>query len=226
MNSVKFIVLIISLMVVSDVASAQSNTVESIKSIPTRTFANNIIVEGEIIGIGMVPPGGIVMFFGEDSKAFDENGTGVTGTPYAGWQLCNGQNGSPDLRDKFIAAAGRNYKVSEQGGSDSITLETAQMPAHSHSGQTNANGDHSHNIMRVNNILKYTWRKGDGTTTVKSGAKGKKYYDESAPMHASYGGRHTHSFSTSNTGGSQPHENRPAFFALAFIMRLPIVSGK
>lgn len=29
----------------------------------------------------------------------------------AGWQLCDGTNGTPDLRDKFIIGAGDTYAV-------------------------------------------------------------------------------------------------------------------
>jgi hypothetical protein len=35
-------------------------------------------------------------------------------------------------------------------------------------------------------------------------------------------GNHGHNFLTAPAGGDQPHENRPVFYALAFIMRLAI----
>ena len=34
----------------------------------------------------------------------------------AGWALCNGANGTPDLRDKFIVGAGSTYAVDATGG--------------------------------------------------------------------------------------------------------------
>lgn len=39
----------------------------------------------------MIPSGGIILWYGE--------------TAPAGWQICNGSNGSPDLRDKVIVGA-------------------------------------------------------------------------------------------------------------------------
>ena len=40
-------------------------------------------------------------------------------------------------------------------------------------------------------------------------------------------GEHTHNISggISNTGGNQPHENRPPYYTLAYIMKLPIVQN-
>jgi len=34
----------------------------------------------------------------------------------AGWQLCDGSNGSPDLRDKFVVGAGSTYNPGNSGG--------------------------------------------------------------------------------------------------------------
>lgn len=49
-----------------------------------------------------------------------------------GWQLCDGTNGTPDLRDKFVLGAGTKYTVGETGGDEEVTLTVAQMPKHSH----------------------------------------------------------------------------------------------
>lgn len=51
----------------------------------------------------------------------------------SGWQLCDGTNGTPDLRDKFVLGAGTNHAVGETGGSEDVTLTVEQMPSHSHS---------------------------------------------------------------------------------------------
>lgn len=49
-----------------------------------------------------------------------------------GWHLCNGEDGTPDLRDKFVLGAGTKYGVGTEGGSEEVTLTAAQMPSHSH----------------------------------------------------------------------------------------------
>jgi len=37
----------------------------------------------------------------------------------AGWVLCNGENGTPDLRNKFVVAAGDTYNPDDSGGDTS-----------------------------------------------------------------------------------------------------------
>lgn len=49
-----------------------------------------------------------------------------------GWALCNGQNGTPDLRDKFLVGAGNTYQVGATGGNASHTITTDEMPSHTH----------------------------------------------------------------------------------------------
>ena len=52
-----------------------------------------------------IPLGGIVMFSGA-----------VVDIP-AGFQLCDGTNGTPDLRTKFVVGAGGGFAVGNEGGS-------------------------------------------------------------------------------------------------------------
>ena len=49
-----------------------------------------------------------------------------------GWALCNGQNGTPDLRDRFVVGAGSTYAVNAKGGEATHYLATSEMPSHSH----------------------------------------------------------------------------------------------
>lgn len=49
-----------------------------------------------------------------------------------GWQLCDGTNGTPDLRDKFVLGAGTTHNVGETGGNEEVTLTVEQMPKHNH----------------------------------------------------------------------------------------------
>ena len=57
------------------------------------------------------------------------------------WALCDGSNGTPDLRDKFIIGGGKTYDIGETGGKSSITLEKSNLPP---LGQSYFSGD-SHN---------------------------------------------------------------------------------
>jgi hypothetical protein len=75
-----------------------------------------------------IPTGGIIIW------------SGSTGSIPAGWYLCNGTNGTPDLRDRFIVGAGNTYAVNATGGSaDAIVVThthtaTVTDPGHTHTG--------------------------------------------------------------------------------------------
>lgn len=63
------------------------------------------------------------------------------------WALCDGANGTPDLRGMFIVGAGSTgaaYAPADTGGANSVTLSKAQMPAHGHSGSSATAGAHNH----------------------------------------------------------------------------------
>lgn len=69
-----------------------------------------------------------------------------------GWQLCDGTNGTPDLRDKFVLGAGNKYAVGATGGSEEVTLTVAQMPLHTHgiAGTTSAgSGEYRAQIVKM-----------------------------------------------------------------------------
>lgn len=50
-----------------------------------------------------------------------------------GWALCDGEDGRPDLQDRFVLGAGTSHAVGETGGAEEVTLTVAQMPSHYHS---------------------------------------------------------------------------------------------
>jgi len=57
------------------------------------------------------PAGGIIIW------------SGAIGAVPSGWYLCDGTNGTPDLRNRFIVGAGSTYSVGGNGGSaDAITV--------------------------------------------------------------------------------------------------------
>lgn len=49
-----------------------------------------------------------------------------------GWQICDGTNNTPDLRDKFVVGAGTTYVKDATGGLATHTLTINEMPAHTH----------------------------------------------------------------------------------------------
>lgn len=80
-----------------------------------------------------IPKGLIAMWSGSDLPA--------------GWFLCDGKNGTPDLRDRFIVGVGDEYNQGDTGGKDSVTLSKENLPSHSHGSgdlKTDTTGDHKH----------------------------------------------------------------------------------
>ena len=146
-----------------------------------------------------------------------------------GWVLCDGQNGTPDLRDRFIVGAGKSYNVGDTGGANSVTLTVDNLPAHSHTmgsagshthtGSTNSSGSHTHSYSKPSenqlsfglnqgSLLKNEW------LTATTGSAG----GHSHSISINSAGSHTHTIN--NTGGGKAHENRPPYYALAYIMKL------
>ncbi len=72
---------------------------------------------------GFVPVGSIIMWSGSPAQAalIPNN-----------WRLCDGTNGTPDLRDRFIVGAGNTFDIGDTGGSSSVTLTASNIPEHSH----------------------------------------------------------------------------------------------
>lgn len=50
----------------------------------------------------------------------------------SGWQLCDGTNGTPNLKDTFVIGAGITAAVGTTGGATAITITAAAMPQHNH----------------------------------------------------------------------------------------------
>lgn len=85
--------------------------------------------------IGGVPAGVIVAYNGD--------------TAPAGWAICNGQNGTPDLRDRFIVGVSSSKARGARAGVESVklTAEQSGVPAHTHVA-ADVDVPHTHSIRR------------------------------------------------------------------------------
>jgi len=120
----------------------------------------------------------------------------------SGWALCDGTSGTPDLRDRFIVGAGSTYAVAATGGAATVTLSTAELPSHTHA---LTDPGHSHSYTRVNYDAEYSMPAGvvsPGTSSTSSTVSS------------------TTGITIDNTGSNSAHENRPPYYALAYIMKL------
>lgn len=52
--------------------------------------------------------------------------SGSSDTIPSDWVLCNGENGTPDLRDRFVVGAGNSYTVGTTGGAATESLIWSQ----------------------------------------------------------------------------------------------------
>lgn len=70
------------------------------------------------------PPGAVIMWNGSTSDI------------PSGWKLCDGNDNTINLTDRFVLGAGGNYSVGSVGGSAVTTLNTSHIPPHSHNLRT------------------------------------------------------------------------------------------
>lgn len=149
--------------------------------------------------INSVIPSGVILLW-----------SGSTSSIPTGWVLCDGQNSTPDLRDRFVVGAGSTYAVDATGGAASVTLTTSHMPQHNHtfSGTTDTATTTYDDIGSGGNLNYFD--AGDGGTDRHFTA------DVTAPAHS-----HTFSGTTDNAGQSSPTAvpTIPPYYALAYIMK-------
>lgn len=152
--------------------------------------------------------------------------SGATTAVPTGWLLCDGTNGTPNLRDRFVVGAGTTYTVSQTGGnanaaviSHSHTLTAATFTGSAMTPHTHTDSGHSHavdNVGTTSNPL-YAWYPtpnyiGTGNTTTQPGYANISSNSAGTPA-GTIGG------ATDTTGSSGVGANLPPFFALAYIMK-------
>jgi microcystin-dependent protein len=145
-----------------------SNTNGDLQTIDFTSFLNN-----------SVPKGIIVAWTGNDAPK--------------GWSLCDGNNGTPDLRGRFILGTNNainglsKRNLGDKGGAETHTLTIPEMPAHSHSLRNAYNGGGTQNNSS-------NWDRRDIANIGMN--------------------------DTTFAGGNQPHNYMPPFYVLAYIMKI------
>ena len=133
---------------------------------------------------------------------------GAIGSIPSGWVLCNGQNGSPDLRDRFIVGAGNAYSVAQTGGSaDAIVV------AHTHTGTTDST-TLTGTFPTAADGGTYSGVFSQGSSFSGNGQNSQTNYE------VNFSAPHTHTLTTNSTGVSGTGANIPPYYALAYIYKL------
>ena len=167
---------------------------------------------GPVNTTGTIPINGIIMWTGS--------------TAPTNWALCDGTNGTPDLRDRFVLSSGTTYSINTSGGSSTISVN--QMPSHSHtisssdSGHYHSISDPGHTHVVADSIVMpeagqtpgnvwWGYQGGNGTPFPKTSLN----YTGITATATSYANI---SSSASSSGGGQAY--MPPYYVLAFIMRI------
>ena len=134
------------------------------------------------VATAAIPSGGIIIW------------SGASNAIPSGWYLCNGSNGTPDLRNRFVVGAGSTYAVGATGGSaDAIVV------SHTHSV---SDPGHNHTVGIQTKTLDQNAGSaslaGAGTTTTSTASTG---------------------ISISSTGSSATNANLPPYYALCYIQK-------
>tara|TARA_Y200000002_G_scaffold27024_1_gene20323 strand:- start:794 stop:1738 length:945 start_codon:yes stop_codon:yes gene_type:complete len=129
---------------------------------------------------GIVPSGAIILW------------SGAANAIPTGYVICNGNNGTPDLRARFVIGVGdgsavgnSNYNVNDTGGAEFVTLTLNQIPSHTHT---------------------YI----DQYVVIDNGYR---------PWPANNNDCAARNVNSGSAGGGQSHENRPPYYALCYIMK-------
>ena len=128
---------------------------------------------------------------------------GAIGSVPTGWYLCDGSNGTPDLRDKFVVGAGSTYSVNATGGTaDAVVVththtatSTVTDPGHFHTGVAGGGGT-------------YYQRYSSGGGADSTGANT-----------ASVTTGITVATTNASAGVSGTNQNLPPYYALAYVMK-------
>jgi len=155
----------------------------------------------------IIPTGVIVMWSGS-----------IASIP-SGWLICDGTNGTPDLRNRFIVGAGSIYSVAGTGGSaDAINV------SHTH---TITDSGHRHFVAAYTNVqgVPNGYTTNTSSTQVSAGGGGGGFSEAYQLMATSTDatvGRSSSSttgISINSAGSSATNANLPPYYALAYIMK-------
>ena len=182
------------------------------------TSANNVLV---LDGSGQIPTSAI-----PSSAVFNKGMVvmwyGASNEVPAGWHICDGTQGTPDLRDKFVVGAGNKYAKGATGGEESHILTSNELAAHQHPGsETNMAGAHHHGAP-------YGENPGGNAGAMPFGLYDSSYTHwgsndsdwDNPLLNTSTDGSHKHTITIGTAGGNQPHNNMPPYVALFYIMKL------
>lgn len=191
-------------------------------SLVTNIVTNIINGGGTVQYSSRMVPYVAVPYFGSLSN-FDSGGIGVPSLGFEKIYICNGSNGTPDIRGRVVVGAVRNipggaldsavdpsdpnnpnWGVGDKVGTNTVTLIVPELPSHVH---TITDPGHVHLFSygkdTGGNRFSANWMKDDSSGASKA--------TQSA----------TTGITVNSTGGNQPHTNIQPSIASVYIMYIP-----
>ena len=140
------------------------------------------------------------------NKGFITFWTGTIATIPRGWTVCDGNNGTPNLLDRFVRCVPNDTTdPGTLGGSNTHAIVEAEMPDHTHSF---SEGNHNHTL----SIRRGSQNSGDAPPAQSSlngsGTGGIQSTGETTDA------------TLNNTGSDTAHDNKPSNFEVAYIMKV------
>lgn len=200
---------------------------------------------GTLLATKMVPYTA-VEYYGSVSY-FDATGAGIG--DWANIYLCNGNNGTPDKRGRIAvgtttgmgggafnsavnpAISGNpTYSLYTTAGSNTVTLTTAQIPSHSHTGTASSVSGHFHYIANTQVGTNNSDPVISSTTYMKRALAESSVSQNYTLMGSSTiptigktstDGDHSHTLTIDNFGGGGSHSNIQPVLACHYIMYIP-----
>jgi microcystin-dependent protein len=160
-------------------------------------MSNPYVGEIRLAAFNFAPQGwafcdGSLLSISEYSTLFN-----LIGTTYGGDGVNN--FALPNLLGRIPVHQGNGFTLAQNGGTETVTLTASQLPVHNHVPLASSGGGTSN--LPTNN----TWASWTGAPYIAGGASGNVAMSPNA---------------TSQTGGSQAHDNLMPYLAINFIISL------
>lgn len=221
-----------------DIAQALSNSVDRdgrggmrapldmggnpIRNIRAGSLPTDVATVGQAMPVGAVidyagssAPEGWLMCYGQSlAKSLYPDLFAVIGSTYGS---TTDDFNLPDLRGRVVAAADNmggtaasrlSLVLGQGGGEQAHVLTTAELAAHSHTGSTNVDGAHNHDMQG------YTGARNNG-----GGQAGVTDVGTATLSQTATDGAHSHAFTTDQAGSGSAHNNVQPTFVLNKIIK-------